>query len=191
MSAAGRAGIEQLYLADTLLQLRKLKSTAEKAIAQLDPEQLFFVLDPDANSIAVLMKHVAGNMRSRWTDFLTSDGEKPERGRDHEFVITGADTPEHIRELWEEGWKRVFETISALEPEDLSRRVQIRGEPHSVLEAINRQLSHYAAHVGQIILLSKHYAGPSWTTLSIPRGRSSEFDVSKTGAPYRIGRRPE
>jgi hypothetical protein len=182
--------IEQTWLADVLLELRKLKSSAERATAQIDPEQLFFVLDPEANSIAVLMKHMAGNMRSRWTDFLASDGEKPDRRRDQEFIITGADTPEHLKGLWEDGWKRVFDAIGALGPEDLGRTVKVRGEPHTVVEAINRQLSHYAMHVGQIVLLAKHFAGPGWRTLTVPRGRSSDFDVSRSGAPYRIGGGP-
>lgn len=178
--------IERNYLDDALLQLRKLKESADKAIAQTDSEQLFATLDAESNSIALIMKHMAGNMRSRWTDFLTSDGEKPDRDRDTEFEVARGDTREHIVGLWEDGWSRLLSVVSALEPRDLGRTVRVRGEAHTVLEAINRQLTHYAGHVGQIILLAKHLAGPSWRTLSIPRGRSKEFDVAKRGTSYRI-----
>lgn len=176
--------IERHYLDDTLLQLRKLKTQADKAIAQIDDQQLFALLDPEANSIAIIMKHMAGNMRSRWTDFLTSDGEKPDRNRDSEFVTAGGETRQQILAAWEDGWQRVIDALSSLTPDDLQKTVRIRGEAHTVVEAINRQVSHYAAHVGQIVLLAKHYAGPRWQTLSIPRGKSSEFDVSKKGSPY-------
>jgi hypothetical protein len=160
--------IEQLYLDDCLLQLRKLKAQAEKAIAQIDDRQLFALLDPDANSIALIMKHVSGNMRSRWTDFLSTDGEKPDRDRDSEFEIDG-ETRAAILARWEQGWNLLFETLASLEPGDLAKTVTIRGEPHTVVQAINRQLSHYSAHVGQIVLLAKHFAGPEWKTLSIPK----------------------
>ena len=130
------------------------------------------------------MKHMAGNMRSRWTDFLTSDGEKPDRNRDSEFEIGDLSSRAEIVAAWEDGWKRVIDAIAALTPEDLGKSVRIRGEAHTVVEAINRQVTHYASHVGQIVLLAKHYAGANWTTLSIPKGRSREFDVSKKGAPY-------
>lgn len=161
--------IEQHYLDDTVRQLGKLKRQAEQAIAQVDDRQFFATLDPDANSIAVIMKHVAGNMRSRWTDFLTSDGEKPNRNRDTEFEMPPDSTRAAILAAWEDGWARVTGAISSLTPADLGRTVRIRGEAHTVVEAINRQLTHYAAHVGQIVLLAKHYAGPAWKTLSIPR----------------------
>jgi len=178
--------IEQHYLQDSLLQMRKLKSLADKAIGQIEDEGLFAVMDPDANSIAVIMKHMAGNMRSRWTDFLTSDGEKPDRDRDSEFVLESGDTRAKIFSIWEEGWNHVFQVVSSLTPEDLGKTIQIRGEAHSVVEAINRQMTHYAAHVGQIVLLAKHYAGTSWQSLSTPRGKSREFDVSKSGASYEL-----
>jgi hypothetical protein len=178
--------IEAQYLEDCVLQLRKLKSLAEKAIAQIDEDRLFAVLDPEGNSIAVLMKHMAGNMRSRWTDFLTSDGEKPDRHRDTEFIQEPNETRAIVMARWEDGWRRTLDAISALEPADLARTVTVRGERHSVLEAINRQMTHYAMHVGQIVLLARHYAGPSWTSLSIPRGQSRTFDVSKSGDPYGI-----
>ena len=176
--------IEQQYLDDVLLQLRKLKDQAEQATAQIDDGQFFAALDSEANSIAIIMKHVAGNMRSRWTDFLTSDGEKPDRNRDGEFIVEGKESRAAVTAAWDDGWKRTLAAISALGPGDLSRSVRIRGEAHTVLEAINRQLTHYSAHVGQIVLLAKHYAGSSWKTLSIPRGKSAEVDVSKKGSPY-------
>lgn len=176
--------IEQNFLDDAARQLGKLKEQADRAVAQTSDEHFFATLDPEANSIALIMKHMAGNMRSRWTDFLTSDGEKPNRERDREFETEAADTRASITTQWEDGWRRLFDAIVALTPSDLSKTVRIRGEAHSVLEAINRQMSHYSAHVGQIVLLAKHYAGSAWQTLSIPRGKSKDFDVSKSGAPY-------
>lgn len=176
--------IEQHYLEDTLLQLNKLKGQAEKAIAQITDEQFFATLDPESNSIAIIMKHIAGNMRSRWTDFLTSDGEKPDRNRDGEFLIESSEGRSQVLAAWEDGWAQLMRAVSSLKPDDLSKKVKIRGEEHSVVEAINRQVTHYAAHVGQIVLLAKHYAGPRWQTLSIPRGKSRDVDVSKKGSPY-------
>ncbi len=180
--------IEQHYIDDAILQLRKLKGQADKAIGQVQADQLFAVLDPEANSIAVIMKHLSGNMRSRWTDFLTTDGEKPGRDRDAEFVIGPDDSLARIRSDWEDGWDHALRAVGSLTPEDLARTVRIRGEAHTVVEAINRQVAHYAAHVGQIVLLAKHYAGPSWRSLSIPKGKSREFDVAKSGAPYDVAR---
>jgi hypothetical protein len=178
--------MEQHYIDDCVRQLRKLKGLAEKAIAQIGDEHMFTQPDPEGNSIAVIMKHVAGNMRSRWTDFLTTDGEKPDRDRDSEFVTSSGETRASIVARWEDGWQRTLSTIASLRPEDLQKTVRVRGEAHSVVEAINRQMTHYAMHVGQIILLARHYAGPSWRTLSIPRGQSKTFDVSKSGQPYGI-----
>jgi hypothetical protein len=178
--------IERQYLDDCLLQLRKLKEQADKAIGQIANEHVFAVLDPEANSIAVVMKHMAGNMRSRWTDFLTADGEKPDRDRDREFIAGEEDTHATILSTWEDGWNRVFQALESLTPEDLGKTVRIRGEAHSVLEAINRQMTHYAAHVGQIVLLAKHYAGANWQTLSIPKGKSRDFDVAKSGRAYDV-----
>ena len=177
---------DQHYLDDILVQLRKLKAQADKAIAQVDDAQLFATLDPESNSIAVLMKHVAGNMRSRWTDFLTTDGEKPNRDRDREFEIEGPDTRAHVLTAWEGGWRVTLDTITSLRPPDLDRTVTVRGEPHTVVEAIHRQLTHYAAHIGQIVLLAKHFAGTNWKTLSIPRGKSKDFDVAKAGTTYKV-----
>jgi Protein of unknown function (DUF1572) len=182
--------IERHYLDDVLRQLRKLKDLADKAVAQIDDEQLFAVLDPEANSIALVMKHIAGNMRSRWTDFLTTDGEKPDRDRDREFELEPGDTKSTILAAWDEGWTRTFAAVSALSGDDLGRTIRIRGEKHTVLEAINRQMTHYAAHVGQIVLLAKHHAGATWQSLSIPRGKSKEFDVAKSGAAYNLEHPP-
>ncbi len=180
--------IEKHYIEDTVLQLRKLKELADKAIGQIEGEQVFAVLDPEANSIAIIMKHVAGNMRSRWTEFLTSDGEKQTRDRDGEFMVGPDDTLGNILADWEDGWNLVLGAIGSLTPEDLQKTVRIRGEAHTVVEAINRQVTHYAAHVGQIVLLAKHYAGPRWRSLSIPKGKSKEFDVAKSGAAYDVER---
>ena len=160
---------EQHFLDESLLQLRKLKAQAENAIAQVDDTQFSALLDPDANSIALIMKHVAGNMRSRWTSFLETDGEKADRDRDSEFEATIGDSREVILERWEDGWSLTLAAISSLKPADLDRTVTIRGEPHTVLRAINRQVSHYSGHVGQIVLLAKHFAGPQWQTLSIAK----------------------
>lgn len=176
------------YLEDVALQLRKLRGLADRAIDQLPEQGLFAVLDAESNSIAVIVKHLSGNMRSRWTAFLTSDGEKPDRVRDREFELDAGDSAADLRARWNAGWELALGAISALEPEDLERTVRIRGEPHTVLEAINRQLCHYAYHVGQIVLLARHLAGESWQSLSIPKGRSGDFEVSKEGGTYRVDR---
>ena len=175
------------FLADALAQLRKYKALAEAAIAQLEPGQLFAQPDPGSNSVAIVMKHMAGNMRSRWTDFLTTDGEKPSRRRDEEFVHEPGDTPESLRERWERGWALCLAAVEPLTGADLARVVTIRGEPHTVLQAVNRQLSHYAYHVGQIVFLARHLAGPRWTSLSIPKGMSKQYEVGKDGQPYGVG----
>lgn len=160
------------------VEFRKLKTQADRAIAQVRPEDLFRTLDDEANSIAILMKHIAGNMRSRWTNFLTTDGEKSDRNRDSEFVIDDSETPESVKQRWEAGWKLLFDNLQALQPADLDRSVIIRGEPQTVPEAIFRQMTHYASHVGQILLLAKHYAGDRWQTLSVPRGQSEQFNAA-------------
>ncbi len=170
------------YLDDVRREYRRLKDLADRALAQISEEDLFHVTDPQSNSLAVVIKHIAGNMRSRWRDFLTSDGEKPDRHRDLEFVLGEDDTAAALRASWEEGWKFLLGTLDSLEAEDLTRSVAIRGEPHTVLQAIQRQLSHYAYHVGQIVQLARSRAGENWTTLSIPRGGSDEFN--KNPAPY-------
>ena len=183
--------IEQHYIEDCLLQLRKLKKFADSAIAQIEDQHVFAVLDPEANSIAILMKHMSGNMRSRWTGFLTTDGEKSDRDRDSEFESGEADTRAGILAMWEDGWRRLFEAVSSLSADDLGKTVRIRGEAHTVVEAINRQMTHYAGHVGQIVLLAKHYAGSNWRSLSIPRGQSRTFDVAKSGGTYDVAVDPD
>lgn len=169
------------YLRDVLRQFRELKELAEKAMVQVPDEHFFSVLDDESNSIAIIVKHMAGNMRSRWTDFLVSDGEKPDRNRDSEFVVETGNTRASILQGWEAGWRCVFGALEPLKAEDLSKTVFIRSEPHSVIEAINRQLTHYAYHVGQIVLLAKHFAGTEWKPLSIPKGKSEEFNAMMRG----------
>ena len=173
------------FLKDALSEFRKYKGFADKAVAQVADADFFRQIDPETNSIGIVMKHITGNLRSRWTDFLTTDGEKPDRDRDREFEKEGDDTREAILALWESGWRRLFAALEPLSDDDLQKTVTIRGEPHTVVQAINRQMTHYASHIGQIVLLAKHFAGDRWKTLSIPRGKSREFDVSKAGAPYR------
>ena len=168
------------YIDEARRQFRGNKRLAEAAIAQLKDEELFVTLDPESNSVAILVKHLAGNMRSRFTDFLTSDGEKPNRFRDQEFELNAATTRADVMRWWEESWAQVFATLDALKPEDVMRTVTIRGEPHTVLQAINRQIAHYAGHIGQIIFLSKHLRSNEWKTLSIPRGKSEDY---KTAPP--------
>jgi hypothetical protein len=156
-------------------ELHKIKKLADKSIAQLDDDQLWVALDPEANSVAVLMRHMAGNMRSRWTDFRTSDGEKPDRQRDQEFSSERRDRAALIDE-WEDGWRRVFAAIDPLTDADLQDIVSIRQEPHSIYKAISRQVAHYAGHAYQILFIAKHLKGADWKTLSIPRGQSEEFN---------------
>jgi Protein of unknown function (DUF1572) len=163
------------YLEDSLGVLRYYKKLAERAMEQVTDEQLFAVLDGEANSIAIIVKHMTGNMRSRWTDFLNTDGEKPDRNRDREFVDPPA-TREALMEEWENGWARVFAALEPLTDADLTRTVTIRGEAHSVMQAINRQLAHYPHHIGQIVLLAKHFASGHWQSLSVPRNKSAEFN---------------
>lgn len=163
------------YLSDSLSLFRYYKSLAERAIAQVTEEQLLTTVNDEVNSIAVIVKHMAGNMRSRWTDFLTSDGEKPTRNRDTEFIDAPA-TRVELLALWEEGWQCLFTALEPLSEDDLAGRVTIRGEAHSVMQAINRQLCHYAYHCGQIVLLAKQFQPESWQSLSVPRGKSGEFN---------------
>jgi hypothetical protein len=158
-------------LAEALHGFRKYRELGERAMAQLEEDALFHSLDAESNSIAVIVKHLRGNMLSRWTDFLTTDGEKPDRGRDEEFEIREARARAEVEAWWAEGWAAVFDAVESLRPTDLERVVTIRGEPHSVLQAIHRQLLHYAYHVGQIVLLAKHFRGAAWTSLSIPKRR--------------------
>jgi len=166
------------FIVSTTRELRSLKRAAERAISQLTDDQFFALLDPESNSIAVLVKHIAGNMRSRWSEFLTTDGEKPYRRRDDEFRIEAADTRAALLERWEQGWKILLDTLESLGPDDLERTVTIRSESYTVTGAVQRSLSHYSDHIGQIILLAKHFAGAKWQTLSIPRGKSEEHNIT-------------
>src|SRR6266404_357349 len=161
------------YLEDSLTLFRYYKNLAERAMAQVTDEELLAVLDDEMNSIAVIVKHMAGNMRSRWTDFLTSDGEKPDRQRDAEFVDPPS-TREALLAAWEEGWQCLLGTLEALSEQDLQRTVTIRGEAHSVMQAINRQVAHYSYHCGQIVFLAKHFKHNEWQSLSVPRRKSAE-----------------
>jgi hypothetical protein len=163
------------YAADSLDLFRYYKKLAERAMAQVTDEQLLTVLDAEMNSIAVIVKHMAGNMRSRWTDFLNSDGEKPDRNRDTEFSDPPA-TREGLLAMWEEGWRCLFTALEPLSGQDMQRTVTIRGESHSVMQAINRQVAHYAYHCGQIVLLAKHFKHDEWQSLSVPRRQSAEFN---------------
>lgn len=167
---------ERAFLEATIAQFRSQKSLAERALAQINDEQFFCQLDAESNSMAMIVKHVAGNLRSRWTDFLESDGEKPTRRRDSEFLQEATDTRESLLQDWEAGWQCVFDALEELAPSDLMRKVQIASEPHNVLQAIQRSLAHSAHHAGQIVLLAKHFAGERWQTLSIARGKSSEHN---------------
>jgi len=162
------------YLHDSIALFRSYKQLAERAMAQCPDAGLFTTLDSESNSIAVIVKHLAGNMLSRWTDFLTTDGEKPDRDRDGEFEHPPRSREELVG-VWEKGWRQVFEALEAMTDADMTRTVTIRAEPHSVMQAINRQIAHYAYHIGQIVCLSKHFASDGWTALTIPRGRSKEF----------------
>jgi Protein of unknown function (DUF1572) len=164
------------YLEDSLALFRQYKNLAEKAMAQVTDEQLVTVLDGEMNSIAQIVKHMAGNMRSRWTDFLSSDGEKPDRNRDTEFQDPPA-TRENLVALWESSWKIVFDALAPLSELDLGRTIRIRGEAHSVMQAINRNITHSAYHIGQIVCLAKCFAGPGWNSLTVPRGKSAEFNA--------------
>jgi len=169
--------IAQHYLDDALQTFRDYKKLAEGAFTQIGDEDFFRTIDPESNSIAVNIKHMAGNMLSRWTDFLTTDGEKPERNRDMEFVMLPETTREEMLAYWEKGWQCVFNAIEPLTPDDLMRTVTIRGQDHTVLQAINRQIAHYAYHVAQIVYLAKHFKANDWQSLSVPKNKSVEFNA--------------
>jgi hypothetical protein len=167
------------YVKDSIDLFRYYKNLAERAMAQCPDEALFTNIDAESNSIAIIVKHLAGNMRSRWSDFLTSDGEKPDRNRDTEFEEPPK-TRAELLELWERGWKYVFDALQPLTDADLGRTITIRNEPHSVMQAINRQMAHYAHHIGQILFLAKHLTFASagkWQSLSVPRGQSKQFSA--------------
>jgi hypothetical protein len=163
------------YHADALQSFRNYKRMAERACEQVSDEEFFRQIDDESNSIAIIIKHIAGNAWSRWRDFLVSDGEKADRLRDTEFELID-DTRESLMQFWEQGWQTLFNSVEGLKEDDFSRTVTIRGEPHTVVEAINRQLTHYAYHVGQIVFLAKHLKSAEWQTLSVPRNRSAEFN---------------
>lgn len=168
--------ITQHYLEDALANFRAYKKLAEKALGQVQDDEFFVTIDEEANSIALIMKHIAGNMLSRWTDFLTTDGEKPDRNRDMEFVIESQATKEDLLACWEKGWNRLFAALEPLQPQDFDKKVLIRGEEHTIVQAINRQMTHYAYHIGQMVFLAKHFRSNDWKSLSIPRNRSVEFN---------------
>ena len=163
------------YAKDSVGVFQYYKKLAEQAMAQCPDAGLFATLDGESNSIAIIVKHMAGNMRSRWTDFLTSDGEKPDRNRDTEFEAPPT-TRAELMEMWERGWKLLFEALEPLSDADLTRTITIRTEPHSVMQAINRQVAHYSYHVGQIVYLARHFAGDKWQSLTIPKKKSAEFN---------------
>jgi hypothetical protein len=170
---------EAAFLDEVRRSFRGYKRLADGGLAQLSDDDFFRAPDAESNCPAQLVKHMAGNLRSRWTDFLTSDGEKPDRNRDQEFVLTPADTRADLMRRWEESFKIIFDNITALKPEDFALTVTIRGEPHTILQAINRSLMHTAYHVGQILYVGKHLRGAEWTMLSIPKGKSEEFNAMK------------
>jgi|SRR5664279_5298388 len=165
------------YLDEIFRDLRGHKRLADSAIAQLSDEQFFATLDPESNSVAIIVKHMAGNMGSRFTDFLTSDGEKADRNRDQEFLMTSATRRADVMGWWEQNWQLVFETINSLQADDLDRKVPIRGQPHTVLQALNRAVAHLSYHMGQIVFLAKHWKGPDWKTLSVAKGQSEQHNA--------------
>ena len=169
--------IESEYLQSAVKSFSTYKDLADRAMAQVTDEQFFMSLDAESNSIAVIVKHLAGNLQSRWTDFLTSDGEKADRDRDSEFELSDSTTRAQLQQAWDRGWRCAFDTLNALTPEDLERTIHIRAEPHSVVKAINRQLMHGAYHVGQIVFLAKHFASGAWQTLTIPRRASQALNA--------------
>jgi hypothetical protein len=164
------------FLAVTTAEFEAYRRLSEKALEQVPDDALHVSIGDSSNSLAVLMRHVGNNLRSRFTDFLTTDGEKPDRHRDEEFAVIPA-TRHEVMAVWEDGWERLFSTLRALAPEDLTRTVLIRSEPHTVVRALQRSLAHAASHAGQIVLLAKHHAGPAWTSISIPRGESEAFNA--------------
>ncbi len=166
------------YLEEIRRQFRGHKRMAEAAMAQLEDKDFFTTIDPESNSIAILVKHIAGNARSRFTDFLTTDGEKPDRFRDQEFELSAKTTRADVLRCWEEGWSIVFATLDSLKPEDVTRTVTIRQEPHTVMQALGRALAHYAQHTAQIVFLAKHLRSSQWKMLTIPRGKSENYKAA-------------
>lgn len=172
--------MNESYVKLAIREFKRLQSLADGAMAQISDEQFFASPGPGDNSVAVIVKHVGGNLVSRWTDFLTSDGEKPGRDRDMEFCVTPSDSRQELLRLWTRGWAALFAALEPLGDSDIARVVTIRGESLTVLQAVNRQLTHYAYHIGQIVYVAKHYRGSAWRTLSIPLGRSKEFNRAPT-----------
>lgn len=168
--------MKQAYINDVIYQFETMRRQAERAFVQTSDGDFLRTIDNDANSIAIIVKHLAGNMHSRWTDFLSSNGEKPDRHRDREFELYQDDSRESLMRAWDGNWQLVLETIKALRAEDLTKTVMIRAEKMTVVAAINRQMTHYSAHIGQIILLARHFAGENWQTLSVARGKSEEHN---------------
>ncbi|MFN8392469.1 MAG: DinB family protein [Bdellovibrionota bacterium] len=167
---------QQIFLQECASQVRASREQAEKALQQISDEAFFFASSLQENSIAILVKHLGGNLRSRWTDFLTSDGEKPDRDRDSEFEIAASDTRTSLMKQWDNGFDRMLETLTSLTPDDFEQTVSIRGEAHTVTRAVIRSITHIAYHVGQIVQLARSGSGENWKTLSIARGRSREFN---------------
>jgi len=173
--------ISKLYLETSIKVFELYKKEAESAIGQLDEKQLFYAPTPESNSVAVIMKHLWGNMLSRWTDFLTTDGEKDWRDRDAEFEAADIKTKAELLQKWEEGWACMFKALNALTPADVDKQIFIRGEEYTVLKAIQRQTAHYASHIGQIVYVAKMIKGGEWKTLSIPKGQSKLFNEKMFG----------
>jgi hypothetical protein len=178
------------YLADLADQFEKLKGLADKAVARVNDDEFFREIDPASTSLAVILKHVGGNLRSRWKDFLTSDGEKPDRNRDAEFEIPPETSRDEVVKTWDEGWRILLSELRALKADDVTRAVFIRGERHSVIQAANRSLQHTAYHVGQVVFLARHLRSHDWQSLSIPKGQSSTFNQRAWGTPTASGRQP-
>src|ERR1700721_3994 len=172
------ADLATYYPEEMKRQFRGHKCMGEAAMAQLEDKDFFATIDPESNSVATLVKHIAGNARSRFTDFLTSDGEKPDRFRDQEFEVSAKTTRAEVLGWWEQAWTHVFSALDSLQPEDVQRTVTIRNEPHTVMQALNRALAHYAQHTGQIVFLAKHLRSSRWQTLSIPRGKSEDYKIA-------------
>jgi hypothetical protein len=168
-----------VYAEEAFRSFRGYKRMADGTFEQLNDQAFFHLSDPESNSVAILVKHISGNLRSRWTDFLTTDGEKSDRNRDQEFVLTPADTREDLMRRWEGSFDTVFSALKGLKPEDFDKAIYIRNEPHSIIQAINRSLNHVAGHISQIVFLGKLLRGAEWKTLSIPRGKSAEYNAMK------------
>lgn len=167
--------IAENYLKENIEAFESYKKLAEKSFAQVSDEEFFKAIDAEANNIAAVAKHIGGNLRSRWSRFLTTDGEKRDRNRDSEFAAEN-DTRESVMRNWETGWQTLFDTLRSLAPEDLSKTVTIRSEVYTVTRAVTRSLAHTASHIGQIILLAKHFRSGGWQTLSVPKNQSAEFN---------------